>query len=262
MQRFEWIEIILHAGVNKRLSVKINYFSDIHLEFWPSPFPATDAELIIAAGDIGIYNQGVKWLKAFDKPVIYVAGNHEYYTQEYQNTLSVLRSECAGSNIHFLENDVFIYRGIRFLGCTLWTNLFAAGEEYANELGKRSNDFKRIKYGKNVFDPFKFSHLHHRSLLWLEKQLATPFAGKTVVITHHAPSPISWQGKPDNITKLAYCCNLKNMIERYKITAWFHGHVHALCYYRIAATLVLCNSRGYSGDKAVVGFDINKTVEI
>lgn len=242
--------------------MKINYFSDIHLEFWPAKPPLTDAQVIIAAGDIGIYNQGVKWLKAFNKPVIYVAGNHEYYSKEYKDTLDVLRKECAGTNIHFLENDVFILDNVRFLGCTLWTDLFVAGQTYADEVGRRSNDFKRIKYGKSAFDIFKFTHLHRLSLLWLEKQLAIPFPGKTIVVTHHAPSPISWQGAPDNVTKLAYCCNLKEMIERYKMAAWFHGHIHATCYYRIGATLVLCNSRGYSGDKAVPGFSMEKTVEI
>ncbi|MGR8935397.1 MAG: metallophosphoesterase [Gammaproteobacteria bacterium] len=242
--------------------MKINYFSDIHLEFWAAEPPLTDAELIIAAGDIGIYDQGVKWLKSIDKPVIYVAGNHEYYSHEYHDTLKFLRKECADSNIRFLEHDVFVYGGIRFLGCTLWTDLFVAGHEYADEVGRRSNDFKRIKFGSGAFDPFKFSHLHQRSLLWLEKQLAMPFPGKTVVVTHHAPSPTSWQGSPDSVNKLAYCCNVKSMMEHYKISAWFHGHIHALCYYRVAATLVLCNSRGYSADKAVPGFDMNKTVDI
>jgi predicted phosphodiesterase len=242
--------------------VKINYFSDIHLEFWAAENPITDAQLIIAAGDIGIYNQGVKWLRTMQKPVIYVAGNHEFYTTEYQNTLALLRKECAGTHIHFLENDAFTFNGVRFLGCTLWTDLFAAGHEYATELGRISNDFRRIKFGSGMFDAYKFSQLHQRSLLWLEKQLSQPFQGKTVVVTHHAPSPMSWQGAPENIMKLAYCNNLKALLGRYKVNAWFHGHIHALCYYRIAGTLVLCNSRGYPGDKAVVGFNINKTVEI
>jgi predicted phosphodiesterase len=242
--------------------VKINFFSDIHLEFWAAEKPVTDAQVIIAAGDIGIYDQGVKWLKTMHKPVIYVAGNHEFYTREHQNTLAMLRKECAGSNVNFLENDVLIYNGVRFLGCTLWTNLLVAGHECCNELGKISNDFRRIKFGNGAFDPYKFTQLHQRSLLWLEKQLAQPFSGKTVVVTHHAPSPMSWQGKPDNIMKLAYCNNLKTLLERHRVTAWFHGHIHALCYYRLASTLVLCNSRGYSGDKAVVGFNINKTVVI
>jgi Icc-related predicted phosphoesterase len=242
--------------------VKINYFSDIHLEFWAAENPVTDAHVIIAAGDIGIYDQGVKWLKTMRKPVVYVAGNHEFYTKEYQSTMSMLRSECAGSNVHFLDNDIYIYGNIRFLGCTLWSDLFIMGAEYAEELARISNDFRRIKFGNGIFDPYKFTQLHQRSLMWLEQQLSQPFAGKTVIVTHHAPSPMSWQGTPDNILKLAYCNNLRSLMERHKIAAWFHGHIHALCYYRVSGTLVLCNSRGYKGEKAVVGFDINKTIDI
>ena len=60
--------------------MRINYFSDIHLEFGPAELPDTDADIIIAAGDIGIYDQGLQWLQALDKPIIYIAGNHEFYS--------------------------------------------------------------------------------------------------------------------------------------------------------------------------------------
>ncbi len=61
--------------------MRINYFSDIHLEFGGLDAPDNDADIVIAAGDIGIYKQGVDWLKSLNKPVIYVAGNHEFYRQ-------------------------------------------------------------------------------------------------------------------------------------------------------------------------------------
>ncbi|MCK5189987.1 MAG: metallophosphoesterase, partial [Methylococcales bacterium] len=91
--------------------MRINFFSDIHLEFGFLTPPDNDADIIVAAGDIGVFRQGVDWLKSIKKPVIYVAGNHEFYTHEYKETLYVLRDECAGSRIHFLENDTFNYKG-------------------------------------------------------------------------------------------------------------------------------------------------------
>ncbi len=33
--------------------MKINYFSDVHLEWSKCPLPDTDADIVIAAGDIG-----------------------------------------------------------------------------------------------------------------------------------------------------------------------------------------------------------------
>ncbi|MGZ5031202.1 MAG: metallophosphoesterase, partial [Methylobacter sp.] len=76
--------------------MRINYFSDIHLEFGALKAPETDADIVIAAGDIGISTQGVEWLKTFNKPVVYIAGNHEFYTHEYQQTLQLIRKQCAG----------------------------------------------------------------------------------------------------------------------------------------------------------------------
>ena len=52
--------------------MKIQYFSDLHLEFGTFQSPATDADVIIAAGDIGVGLQGVEWLQRYDRPVVYV----------------------------------------------------------------------------------------------------------------------------------------------------------------------------------------------
>ena len=57
--------------------MKINYFSDIHLEFGSLALPDNNADIVIAAGDIGVYDQAIEWLLGLNKPVIYVAGNHD-----------------------------------------------------------------------------------------------------------------------------------------------------------------------------------------
>jgi predicted phosphodiesterase len=242
--------------------VRINYFSDIHLEFGMLEAPENDADVIVAAGDIGLGTQGVDWLKTLNKPVIYVAGNHEFYGYEYRQTLRSIRNQCAGSNIYFLENDSFVFKNVRFLGCTLWTDLFVDGEKTAEALGKALNDFRRIQFSKGAFDAAEFSHLHYSSKLWLEQELAQPFPGKTVVVTHHAPSRWSWNESPYELRKLAYCNDLKSLLHQYGIAAWFHGHVHSSSDYRIADARILCNPRGYVGIKSVPDFNSNKVVEI
>ncbi|WP_426993087.1 metallophosphoesterase [Methylomonas sp. CM2] len=240
----------------------INYFSDVHLEFGEQAAPETDADIIVAAGDIGVFDQGVVWLKALNKPVIYVAGNHEFYGYEYRQVLEMLRRECAGSQIHFLEKDQFVFQGVRFIGCTLWTDLFSEGDEKANALQKTLNDFRRISFEDQAFSPYQFSALHADAKSWLEARLAEPYAGKTVVVTHHAPTEWSWIGSPKVLKRLAYCNDLKPLFHEYEIAAWFHGHVHNLGDYRIADARILSNTRGYLGRKTVEGFDINKTIEI
>jgi Icc-related predicted phosphoesterase len=242
--------------------VRINYFSDLHLEFGEQSLPDTDADIIVAAGDIGVFSQGVAWLKSLQKPVIYVAGNHEFYTGDYQQVLAMLRSECAGSLIHFLENEQFIYQGVRFLGCTLWSDLFVAGDENAAILAENLNDFRKISYSGATFSPVEFTALHQTSKNWLHSQLSLPYAGKTVVVTHHAPTEWSWTGRSNALRKLAYCNDLKALIYEHEIAIWFHGHVHNQGDYRIADARILSNTRGYKTRRMVADFDINKTVEI
>jgi predicted phosphodiesterase len=242
--------------------VRINYFSDIHLEFGNLEAPANDADLIIAAGDIGICDQGVAWLKTFDKPVIYVAGNHEFYSHEYREALLLIREECQRSNIQFLENRSFIFQQVRFLGCTLWADLYAEGREKTDCLRESLNDFKKIRLDGKALNADEFTSLHQHSKAWLENELAQPFSGKTVVVTHHAPSEWSWNEAPSAAKKLAYCNDLKALMHQYDIAAWFHGHTHNLIDYRIAGTRILCNPRGYTGIKTVEGFDLNRTVDI
>ncbi len=224
--------------------------------------PDNDADIIVAAGDIGIGAQGLDWLKALNKPVIYVAGNHEFYTREYQQTLQAIRKQCAASNVHFLENDSFIFQGVRFLGCTLWADLFVEGDKKAEALGRTLNDFRKIRFDQKTFDAVEFSQLHQSSKTWLEQQLAQPFSGKTVVVTHHAPSMWSWNDAAHALKKLAYCNELKPLLHEYEIAVWFHGHIHSPADYRIAGARILCNPRGYFGKKVVPGFDQNRIVEI
>ena len=242
--------------------MRINYFSDLHLEFGGQDLPVNDADIIVAAGDIGVFNQGVEWLKTLNKPVVYVAGNHEFYGNEYRQVLQRLRQECVGTQIRFLENEQFIFQGVRFLGCTLWADLYLEGLEKAEMLKARLNDFRRIQYQEQAIDPKVLSRLHHASRNWLQARLAETFAGKTVVVTHHAPTEWSWNDAPQAYKKLAYCNDLKALFHEFEINVWFHGHVHNQGDYRIADARILSNTRGYVGKRTVPDFDINKIVDI
>lgn len=242
--------------------MRINYFSDIHLEFGRAGKLDNSADIIIAAGDIGVYDQAIEWLISLKKPVIYVAGNHEFYGHEYHDTLRMLKEKCASTNIHFLENNTFKYKGVRFLGCSLWTDLFIEGEQTAAVLQRALNDFRKIRYADGAFNPEQYTALHKHSKAWLDKALARPFKGKTVVVSHHTPTQWSWNDSPNAVKKLAYCNDMKSFFYKHEISAWFHGHTHNISDYRIEGSRVLSNTRGYMGRKEVAAFDLNKVVDI
>src|SRR5882672_7457991 len=103
--------------------MKIQLFSDVHLETGPFQPPHTNADLIVAAGDISEGLAGVEWLRTLDKPVIYVGGNHEAYGQpDILENYQKLKQASEGTSVHFLEREALVVNGTRFLGATLWTS--------------------------------------------------------------------------------------------------------------------------------------------
>lgn len=242
--------------------MRIQYFSDIHLEFGPLDVTTTDADIVIAAGDIGVGLQALDWLKSFGKPVIYVAGNHEFYSQEYLSTVANLSSSASGSNVQFLEQRAWVHDGVRFLGCTLWSDLGGDDNEQLEELVSIVNDFRKIRYRTDLLNVDNYRRLYQESREWIFAELAKPFSGKTVVVTHHAPTPWSWRDSPGQIKRHAYCNDLREVLHRFEIAAWFHGHTHAVSDYRCSGTRILCNPRGYAPNQLVSEFDPGRTIEI
>ncbi len=242
--------------------MRIQYFSDIHLEFGTLARPDTDADIIVAAGDIGVGTQGLKWLQSLERPVVYIAGNHEFYGQEYHAMVDALRRGAEHSRVHFLECETLLVGETRFLGCSLWTELGGEENDRLEDLQRQVNDFRRIRFHGNPLTFSEYSQLHRKSRRWLVNQLDQPFDGKTVVVTHHAPTPWSWHESPTSIKRFAYCNDLKEFFHTYEIAAWFHGHTHVVSDYRCSGARVLCNPRGYFPEHLVGEFDPRRVVEI
>lgn len=245
--------------------MRVQYFSDIHLEFGGCEFPVTDADIVIAAGDIGVGTEAVAWLAQAPCPVIYVAGNHEYYSGDLQATRKRLEQECVRAKVDFLDNVRADLEDVRFLGATLWTDFNAADENIMREVEHSMNDYHYIQIDGSPVTAEILLERHHESLTWLESELADPFKGKTIVVTHHAPSMRSWHADQEHekdVQRFAYCNDLSALIRKYPIDAWFHGHVHCVSNYQIDGVRILCNPRGYHGYQEIAGFDPYKTVEI
>lgn len=167
--------------------VRIQFFSDIHLEFAPFAVPETDADVIVAAGDIGLGVSGVQWLLALARPAVYVAGNHEYYGGDFDEVRAAIAAACAGTEVRFLDRAAVEIDGVRFLGATLWTDYAGGDADTMRLLRLAMNDHVQIRRGTRAFEPEDAFAEHRAACTWLESALASAHHGPTVVVTHHAP---------------------------------------------------------------------------
>jgi len=264
--------------------------SDLHLrpteiaELVPPPGGFPDADLCVVAGDVGDGLAGLGWVAKVIRPmmpVVLVLGNHDMYGHSVPSARKVAKLTAEAFDCVLLDDDEVVIDGVRFLGGTLWTDyaLFSRpedGEEgrqaavrTAMAAARRSlDDHLSIDATEVVegvmsrrFLPQDAAALHAETRAFIERELKKPHDGPTVVVTHHAPHPgsISPRFKRDPVTP-AFVSDLSGLIEAGNPTLWIHGHVHHACDYRVGATRIVCNPRGYSRESA--DFDWWKVVEV
>jgi hypothetical protein len=248
--------------------------SDLHLESRPCTIDVpAGADAVVLAGDIAEGTAGIVWaLESFPGlPVIYVAGNHEFYGGEVEAATEAMRAAAAGTNVVFLEKAGYVVGGIRFLGATLWTDFFLSAEEDQLEQAWSKADaayyvpdfHSRIRCrvdGRSVtLTPDIAQRWHRQSAEWLASELAKPFQGMTVVISHHAPSSRSVpECDARHPATPAFASRCDGLVAQADL--WIHGHMHQACEYAIGKCRVVCNPRGYAAEAS--GFKKGKLVGV
>jgi Icc-related predicted phosphoesterase len=248
--------------------MKIQILSDLHLEFGPFDVPEASADLLVLAGDIQSKAHGLKWAieSVPDRPVLYVMGNHEFYGGAHPKLIGKLKQAAAGTNVTVLENDAVEIGGIRFLGCTLWTNFELVGDPRiaGYHATQAMTDFRRIRRSPSYskLRSIDASHINWRSIRWLTDTMAESPDQPTVVITHHAPSELSLPPeRRGKIESAAYASHFDDLVLNASPELWVHGHIHRNSDYRIGTTRVVCNPRGYA-DSPNLGFQPDLVVEV
>jgi len=238
--------------------VRIQLASDLHLEFLRRTFPgertispAHQADVLVLAGDIGNGANAVELFRDWPVPVVYLAGNHEAYGSTWEATIAALREAAQNTSVRFLERDVADFGGVRFLGCTLWTDYRLRSNRTQRQLMEnaelRISDHRQIRtVSGSYFSAADALREHETSKAWLASELARPYAGKTVVITHHGPHPLSvhprYVGDPTNA---AFVSDLTDLLQQGP-SLWLHGHVHDSFDYLVGDCRVVANPRGYA----------------
>lgn len=250
--------------------MKIWVFSDLHIEQsdWDLPEPHPDCDVIVAAGDIHFATDAVRWLdeRSRGRPVVYVPGNHEWYSYSRPFTVeseaSSARAAAVGTNVHLLLDDEVVVDGVRFLGSSLWTDYALYGDvEMAMEVARSSLNDHRLIFPTDLgipLTPARAMSWHAASVAFLTTRLAAPAIdfGRTVVVTHHLPHPRSVHRKyGDNILNAAFASDLSHLVESGCAVLWIHGHTHSSCDYPAGTTRVVCNPKGYGPRAGGGGFE-------
>jgi predicted phosphohydrolase len=255
-------------------AVRLHVLSDLHLERGDPLPPVVDADMLLLGGDIG---PGVAGLQAAaqwwtDLPILYVSGNHEPYGGALPQITEQLREAAApfGDRVRVLEDDEVVIDGVRFLGCTLWSDFEAGGgvqeRELSMELCARVvNDYRYVSWSPEdrKLRPEDTLGLHRASRRWLEDRLAEPFDGQTVVMTHHGPlaPPFRISNAVRRAVAGAFVSDLSDLIGADRVDLWVYGHTHRVHDADTNGTRVLSNPRGYPQEPAA-GFDPALVVEV
>ncbi len=235
--------------------MRIITFSDLHLEFGIDFKPPEDsaADLMVLAGDLITfrdYDPLSRFLDGWHKPVIFVAGNHEYYTNTTMHNEAEKFQQwlvTAHPNVYFLQDQPVTIDGVHFFGGTMWTDFLDGSEKAMIEARAQMNDFRLIKIGDYIsLTPHYTTKLHDQFVEKLIAWLKSPLQGKRVVVTHHAPviNPVTKYGG----SLLAPAFNSTDMIvviDQYQPDLWIYGHTHECDDHYRGKTRIISNQRGY-----------------
>ncbi|MEH2596296.1 Icc-related predicted phosphoesterase [Bradyrhizobium sp. AZCC 1577] len=266
------------------MTLRINLVSDLHLDIAGNALasmPAVDADVTVVAGDAAapgtVALRRVRDLYSDrSRPLIYVAGNHDYYSEgnpkilrrhpEMKTTWDAQRRlmpEVARElDIILLDDSAVEIEGVLFIGSTMWTDMsvrppYMSHAEAVRAAGRTMNDYRCIKTGagrsRDRLTPGQTVDAHKASVRFIESALADrPADQDAVVVTHMAPSRRSLLGydpaHPERIREMDWCYAVD--LERLMTgdaapSLWLHGHIHGNRDYTVCNARIVSNPRGY-----------------
>jgi Calcineurin-like phosphoesterase len=273
--------------------VKIQLLSDLHLESNPhfTATPTPGADVLVLAGDIGSYQPGSQLTAlnipdfglgrfsplpvadggaGWPVPVLFLPGNHEYDGLDFDAAHQRLRETCERLGIVWLEQETLVLGGVRFVGCTLWTdfdalaqiNPEAADSPLTQQLQAREKAFRAANFylkKNHAFregQPMLAEAVREQGLKsqdWLRGALAQAFDGPTAVVTHFAPSLLSADPRYGlNAGTAGFCNGLDELLASSRL--WLHGHLHCPADYVKNGCRVVANPLGYARKGEQDGF--------
>lgn len=247
-----------------REKIRIQILSDIHLETYkivPSieEFLIPSAPYLLLVGDIcnidkiDILQKFLTECSLLFEEVLYVLGNHEFYTEDSSKTFEESLSQVLALDVpkvHILHRSSVVIGDVCIIGCPLWTYYPDVLPVYR----VRIKDITSSEYNNR----FK------EDLLFLEQGIAYSKQNglKTLIATHYPPSYSVSGDEPlrGGKYKSLYYNNLDYLVTREKVHTWVFGHVHQNRDFMKNGTRLVGNQKGKK-EENIVGFSHKKIIE-
>lgn len=225
--------------------MKIAIASDLHNEFYgdnPPVLPTVEAQLLVLAGDIQTdSSHNEEWwseLASRYKRIVYIRGNHE----PYGGYLTEFPEHKFPSNVLAVGRHPtsFTLYNKTFVCGTMWSDL---SNPVDSATAKRSmNDYRRIKYSssKPYLNP-EDTTKEFETFKWYYKA-----KNPDIVISHHLPS---FGSVPKRFRNDYLNAAFASEMDMAGINLWIHGHTHDPCDYEKQGCRVVCNPKGYPGER-------------
>ena len=224
-------------------------------------------DVLVIAGDVGYPVDTTiprlrfwKWASENYRPVLMIAGNHEYYNNGNIAAQGESWQKMYMPNVGYYHNKVVRIDNVDFILSTLWSRI-----PPVNEMAIQSgmNDYAQILYNKRRLITQNINDEFERNLAFVEKAVADSDAEKIVVVTHHLPTFAAIEDKhKGSVLNAAYATELGNYIADSRISAWIYGHSHHLTYLTIGNTRLVSNPLGYIFCGENTAFNDSAVIEV
>jgi Icc-related predicted phosphoesterase len=139
-------------------------------------------------------------------PVIAVLGNHDFESGQASEVQRIL----ADAGVKILDGD----------GCELYGIGFAGVKGFAGGFGERALQ----AWGEATTK--EFVHAAVDEALKLEKAIARLQTAERIVLLHYSPIRTTVEGESMELFPFLGSSRLEETLNRYPVTAVFHGHAH------------------------------------
>lgn len=172
-----------------------------------------DADVLLLCGDLtdyGTVEEGKILAREITSslriPAIAVLGNHDYESGQEKELVQVL----TDAGVVVLDGDSYELHGVGFAGV----------KGFGGGFGRRALG----AWGEPIIK--QFVHEAINEALKLEAALARLRTPQKIAVLHYSPIQATVGGEPPEIVAFLGSSRLEEPLDRYRVSAVFHGHAH------------------------------------